>query len=140
MLASLKMSNVALFLLGRLKGIDEANALERLVASGRLPKGVLDVHRGDVVGQEHQFIAVQLLAILVRQRGLGDQPHQIHDEIARAGEGVEDMYVLVRKRSLELGLKHVFHAGDHEVRKRLRGVHDAVRVGNLDAEALEERS
>ena len=43
-----------------------------------------------------------------------------------------------RKRGLELGLKHVLDAGDHEIHERLRGVDDAVGVGNLHAEALEE--
>ena len=104
-LASLKISNRALFLLGSLERVDEANSLERFVSPGRLPKGVLDVHRGDVVGQKHQFVAVQFLAILMGKRALGNQPHQVDDEIARAGERVEDMHVLFGKRSLELGLQ-----------------------------------
>ena len=68
-LASLKNVEFALLLLGRFKRVHETDALERLVAAGGLPEGVLDVHRGDVIGQEHHFVAVQFLAVLVRQCG-----------------------------------------------------------------------
>ena len=84
------------------------------------------------------FIAVQFLAILVRERALRNQPHQIDDEVARACEWVENMHVLLGKRSLEFALKRVFDAGDHETHQRLRRIDDVVRVGHLDTEALEE--
>ena len=71
-LASLKMSNFGCPFYGRLEGVHEANTLECLVGAGRLPEGVLDVHRGDVVWQEHQFVAVQFLAVLVRQRAFAE--------------------------------------------------------------------
>ena len=44
----------------------------------------------------------------------------------------------IAERAVELGAQDVLHAGDHEIDERLRRVDDAVRVGHLDAEALEE--
>jgi len=48
------------------------------------------------------------------------------------------MYVFFGKRCFELGLKHVFNAGDHEIHKGLRRVHNAVDVGDFYTEALEK--
>ena len=63
---------------------------------------------------------------------------QVHDEVARARAGVEDVDVLVAERLAELALQHLGHAGAHEIDDLLRRVDDAVRVGHLDRVALEE--
>ena len=80
-----------------LEGVHKADALEGLVFAGGFVEGVLDVHGGDVVGQEHDFVAVEFVGVLVRQGGLGDAPHEVDDEIAGAGEGVEDVDVARRR-------------------------------------------
>ena len=99
---------------------------------------MLDVHAGDVVGQQHHFVAVQLGGELARQRGARDLAHDAHDEVAGADKGVDDVYALAAEGAAELALEDGGDAAHHEVDDRLRCVDDAVRVGHLDREALEE--
>src|SRR6266478_9571017 len=81
---------------------------------------------------------MKFLRELVRQRGLRNVPHDVDDIIARAGEWVENVDVLVRQRGLEFGLQNTLNAGNHEIHERLRRINDAMRVRHLDAKALEE--
>ena len=55
-----------------------------------------------------------------------------------AGEGVEDVDSGVREGFAELLLENLFNGADHEVDDGLRGIDDAVGVGLLGVEALEE--
>ena len=126
------------FAIYRLERVHKADALKRFIFAGGLVVGVLNVHRGDVIRQQHDFIAVQLVRVFVRQRGPGNVPHEVDDEIAGAGERVEDMDLAVGQSFIKLRLQDVLHAGDHEVDERLRRVNDAVRVGHLHAKALKE--
>jgi len=50
----------------RLKCIHQADAIKRFVFPGGLGVGVLDVHRGDVIRQQHDFIAVQFASVFMR--------------------------------------------------------------------------
>ena len=60
--------------------------------------GVLDVHAGDVVGQQHDFVGVQFVGdTCAAGRVLGIAPHQVDDEVAGADEGVEDVDALGRR-------------------------------------------
>jgi hypothetical protein len=42
--------------LGQLKGVHQADAFEGLVTAGQLVILVLDIHGGDVVGQQHDLV------------------------------------------------------------------------------------
>ena len=75
---------------------------------------------------------------LVRQGAARDFAHQVHDEVARADERIEDVDALGAERLAEFLFQNLRDARDHEAHDRLRRVDDAVRVGHLDAEALEE--
>lgn len=99
---------------------------------------MLDVHTGDVVGQQHDLVAVEFFGVLVRQGGALYLLHDAGDEVAGAGEGVEDVDAGVGEGLAELLLKELFDGADHEVDDGLRGVDDAVGVGLLGVEALEE--
>ena len=125
-------------LLRGLKGVHEADASNGFVVAGLLEVGVLDVHGGDVVGQQHHFVAVQFVPVLVRQPRLGHAAHEVDDEVAGADKGIEDVDAGIAEGAAELGLQQLLHARDHEIDDRLRGVDDAVGVRHLDGEALEE--
>ena len=62
----------------------------------------------------------------------------MHDEVAGADERIDEMHPPVCKRTVELGLQNLFNAFHHETDDRLRRVDDAVRIGYIDREALEE--
>jgi hypothetical protein len=100
--------------------------------------GVFDVHAGDVVGKEHDLVAVEFFGVLLRQGGAFDLLHDAGDEVAGAGEGVEDVDPGVGEGFAELLLEDFFDAADHEVHDGLRGVDDAVGVGLFGVEALKE--
>ena len=57
----------------------------------RFHVGVFDVHAGYVVGQQHDLVAVEFVGVLVGQAGGLDLLHDAGDEVAGAGEGVEDV-------------------------------------------------
>ena len=82
-----KKAQFGLLLFRRLKRIHKTDALKGLILPSCFPVGVLDVHRGHVVRQKHDFVAVEFLRELVRQRGLRDPSHDVNDVVARAGEG-----------------------------------------------------
>ena len=65
---------------------------------------LLDMDRRDVVGEQHELVGVQLLAVLPPQIGVRDQRRlqQPDQEDAGAGEGVEDVDALVAQRAAEL--------------------------------------
>lgn len=121
-----------------LKCVHQTNAFKRFILSSGLVISVLDVHRGDVIREQHDFVAMQFVRELVRQRGFRNVPHEIDNEIAGTGEGVEDVNVFVGESFIEFLFQHRFDAGNHEVHERLRRVNDAVRVGYLDTKALKE--
>ena len=99
---------------------------------------MFNVHAGDVIGEEHDFVAVEFFGILLREGGALDLLHDAGDEVAGAGEGVEDVDALVREGLAELLLEDLVDGADHEVDDGLRSVDDAVGVGLLGVEALEE--
>ena len=63
---------------------------------------------------------------------------QVDDEAARADAGVEHLHARLGERRAEFAPQHLLDAVAHEVHDLLRRVDDAVRVGLLDREALEE--
>ena len=74
----------------------------------------------------------------MRERAGRDALHDVHNEVSRAGKGIKDVDILFREAGAEMFAQDVLGAGNHEIDERLRGIDDAVGVGHLDAEALEE--
>ena len=99
---------------------------------------MLDVHGGDVVGQQHDFVAVEFGGVFGIEFGLGNLPHDPHDEVAGAHKGVEDVHASIAQGAAELGAQEMVNGAHHEIHNGLGGVNDAVGVGHLDGKALEE--
>ena len=99
---------------------------------------MLDVHAGDVVGQQHDLVAVQFLLVFLRKAAGFDLAHDAGDEVAGADEGVEDVNVFVAEAAAELRFQNLLDAADHEIDDGLGRVDDAVGVGLLAVEALKE--
>src|SRR5581483_8322240 len=123
---------------GKLKRIHKANAFKWFIASCRFKMLMLDVHRSDVVRQQHDFIAMQFVLVLVFERGSFNLLHHPHDEISRANEGIKDMNITAAKRLAELFLQDVLDASHHEINNRLWRVDDAMRICDLYGKALKE--
>ena len=64
--------------------------------------------------------------------------HDVDDEVARAHKGVDDVDILIGKRTPKFLLEDVLNRIDHEVDNGLGGVDNAVDIGGLDRKALEE--
>ena len=64
--------------------------------------------------------------------------HQPHDEIAGADERIDDIHPAIRKCPIEFSFQDMRNALHNEIDNRLRRIDDAVRIRNLDREALEE--
>src|SRR5439155_10574993 len=129
---------IALAFFDCLKRIYKADTLERFVLTRSFEKLMFDIHGSDIVGEQHDLIAVQFVTVFVRQRGPRNMPHQVYDEIARASEWVENVDVTVAKRLPELYFQQMLNTRNHKINQWLRCVDDPVRVRHLDAEALEE--
>ena len=99
---------------------------------------MFDVHAGDVVGEEHDLVAVEFFGVLLWEGGAFDLLHDAGDEVTGAGEGVEDVDAGVGKGFAELCVEDFLDTADHEVDDGLRGVDDAVGVGLFGVEALKE--
>ena len=92
----------------------------------------LDVDGGDVIRQQHNFIGVDLVPVLVGQLLRRNQPalQQAGDECARAGERVDDVDVLIPQRLPEFALQHVIDAVQDEIHHLDRRVHDPQPFGH----------
>ena len=86
------------------KGIDEADPVEGLIVSRRLVKLMLDVHRRDVVGQQHHLVAVEFGRDTFPLSAVGaNLAHRPHDEIARPHKRIDDVNTGIGERSIEFG-------------------------------------
>jgi hypothetical protein len=124
-----------------LKGVDEDDAVERDVATVvQLVEGGLDVHRSDVVREEHDLVGVQLAGVLPQQVLGLDQPglEQPHDERPRASERVDDLHTGRGQRRVEVPFQGLVGGAEDEVHDRDRCVDDPERVGGLGQRGLEE--
>ena len=99
-----------------------------------------DVHVGDIIGQQHNLIAmdfVQVLALhILRADKAGLQ--QPRDERACADKRVEDMHVRLGQRSAELGFQYVVHRADDEVHALHGCIDDAQFLHGERKRALEK--
>ncbi len=104
----------------------------------QLAVGVFDVQRGDVVRQQHDLVGEQLLAVGAREVARVHPAQQVDDEIAGPGARIENLHARIAQPQAELVRQHFFDGGAHEIDNFLRGVDDAVRIGDPDRIALEE--
>ena len=131
-------NNMLLLSFKQFKRIRERNPIKGSICPSALEELMLNVQTGDVVGQEHHLVAMQLMAVFLFQRRTSNVLHQSDDEVARADERINNMNTGIRQRSIELAFKDLFNAVHHEIDDRLWRVDDAVCVRYLHREALKE--
>ena len=81
---------------------------------------------------------MQFVFVFVGQVGGFDLPHDAHDEVAGADEGIEDVDAFVAERAAEFFLQNFLDAAHHEVDDRLRRIDNAVGIGFFGRVTLEE--
>ena len=76
---------------GQFQGIDEAHALEGEIFVHFRVVFVLDVERGDIVGEQGNLVAEEVAGVFLAQGGAWDVFDDIDDKIAGANGGIEDL-------------------------------------------------
>ena len=106
----------------------------------QLVVAVLDVDRGDVVGQEDDLVRVKLLGVLARQvlRLDVSRLQEPRHERARPREGVDHVDVPVRQRLAELLFEDVLDGVDDEVHALDGRIDDAELFGHPGERRAEE--
>ena len=101
---------------------------------------LLDVDGGDIVGQEHQLIGVQLFSEFPRQVFLLNDAalKKANHECSCPREGVQDMDALIRKTGFEFLLQGLICASDDEVDDFYRSVDNSKSFGHLRESRPEE--
>ena len=93
-----------------LESISETDALEGFVfPADESVIDSLDVDGGDIVGEQDDFVGVDLVFVFVRELLLADEAalKQAGDEGAGAGEGIDDVDSLAAEGLAELALQEV---------------------------------
>ena len=87
----------------------------------------LDIDGGYVIGHQHDFVGMNLFAILPGQCFTVDHPtlQQPGDEGARPGEGVEYMHILVGERAAKLFLYDIGYGANDVIDHLDRGIDNA---------------
>ena len=122
----------------RFERVHEAHAFERLVSPGDFPVFVLDVLRGDVIGEEHHLVGEELSPVDARQFAWPTRRMMLTMKFPVPVHGSRTLTSSDESVAAEVLLEDVLHAAAHEVHDLLRGVDDAVGVGELHRVALEE--
>ncbi len=120
--ASVIANSSACSLLRCLKGVYEADALESFVTADLFEIFMLNVHRCDVIGHQHHFVAEKLACIFMGKRARGDSLHDVHNEISCTGKRIENLDVLCRQAGDEMLAEHMLDACDHEIDQWLRRI------------------
>jgi hypothetical protein len=123
---------------GQLEGVHQAEACKGFIMAGEVVILVLEVHGGDVVRQEHDFVGVEFAGVFALQLVLGDFTHDPQEKVAGAHKGIQDMDVFIPERAAKFPFQDFVHRAHHEIDQGLGGVHNAVGVGHPDGEALEK--
>ena len=94
---------------------------------------LLDVDRGDVVGEQVDLVRVQLLAELAWEIRIGDQIRvdELRDERARPDERIEHVHARSSQRTVELLAQDVVHATQDEFHDLGGRIHDAEPFARL---------
>ena len=114
----------------QVEGVGEDDAVEGPVVGARAAPSVerlLDVDGGDVVGQQHQLVGVQFLAVLPLQVRVAEQRRlqQAHQKDAGAGEGIQNMDAWIAQAPAELGAQGMVGARQNEIDHLHRRIDDA---------------
>ncbi len=127
-----------------LKGIGQHNAVEWLILQGLGVVGRFDVDGRNVIGQQDQFIRVNLFFVLARQRmGLDEVGlDQARNECTRSGKGIEDLHPLTVQISVKMLFEDFIDAVQDEIHDLDRGVNDTqsghqFREGRLEKGVVE---
>ena len=120
----------------QVEGVGEHDAAERLVCAALFAAAVerfLDMHGGDVVGQQDDFVGVQFVLVFAGEVGVGDQAglEQAGEEDAGSGEGVEHVDAFAAEAAAELLAQHAVGAMQDEIDDFDRRIDDAQAVGFL---------
>ena len=120
--------------------VHEAEVGKFGVLAGDGGVGGFDVQVGDVVGQDGDFVGVQLVLVFVLQLGglAAKVLHQLADEGAGAGGRVEDLHVLVDQVLAEVLFAEPVGAVDHEAHDLVGRIDHAQPVGGLGVVDLVE--
>ena len=118
------------------EGVGQGDAGERFVsafAAAAPVERLLDMDGGDVVGEQYDFVGVELARVFPRQVGSGDQARlqEPRGEDAGAGERVEDMHVFIGEAAAEFIAQGAVGAVQDEVHDLDGGIDDAEAVGVL---------
>ena len=115
--------------LGQLERIHQANPRKRPVLISTVEVRVLDVQTGNVIRQQHDFVAVQLVLVFVLQVSSCDLLHDSDNEVAGADEGIDGYSdTFPAEGASKFFLQDLLDATHHEIDDRLRSIDDAVNV------------
>ncbi len=118
--------------------VHETQAGERLVLLHPLIVGVLDVQAGDIIRQQHHFVGEKAVLIGFRQRFTRHTVDQVDDEIPSPGARIENHHFGRCQRVSEFLFQRFLDRLAHVVDNLARRVDDAVGIGHIRREALEE--
>ncbi len=131
-----------MLLLRQLERVGEADAVvgQVFLAAGDVVEHRLDVHVGHIVGQQHDFVAVDFAQVLALHvlRAYETRLEQPRDERAGSHERVENMHVLPGQRGAELFPEYVVHRAYDEVHALHGRVDDAELFHRQGERPLEE--
>ena len=103
----------------QLEGVRQAYAAVRQIGfpTGYLMEYRFYVHIRDIIGQQHDFIAMNFVQILAFHILRADKSRlqQSRNERTCAHKRVKDMYILCGQRSVELRLENIIHRADDEI-------------------------
>jgi len=124
-----------------LKSIRQANAGKRLIRlSGHAVIGFLNVDCRNVIGQQHNFVGMQLIPIFQGQHVRRDESAFHHADGERPGsrEGVKNMNALILEAATKVFLQRLVRTADNEIHHLNRRVDDAEAFHHLGKRRLEE--
>ena len=110
---------LVVFLLCQLESVRQAYAAVRQIGfpTGYLMEYRFYVHIRDIIGQQHDFIAMNFIKILALHILRADKTglQQSRNERTCAHKRVKDMHILCGQRSVELRLENIIHRTDDEI-------------------------
>ena len=128
-------------LLVHLEGIRQAQASKwNVITFPEAMESGLNVNGRNVVGQQDNFVGVNLVTIFVFQLFRGHQAklHQAGDERPRSGERVDDVNVFIPDALIKLLPQNIIHRTDNKIHHLHRGVDNPQPLGNTRESPLEE--
>ena len=133
---------LVVLLLCQLESVRQADAAVRQVGfpTGDVMEYSFNVHIGDIIGQQHDFIAMDFIQVLALHVLRADKAglQQSCDERACSYKRVEDMHILLGHRSVELRLEDVVYGVDDEVHALHGRIDDAQFLHGERKRAFEE--